>query len=206
MNISDLTNRDDWALALDKRDICPRDLMCNLVGNNYEFLWHPLGFAMCRVARWEAVSFRIHVWPNHSGYQQNPSWLIHDHLFHLKSWVISGEIENQEYSVQHVGQDHAIYEAVYDGDKSILNKTNKKCSKILSEKSVYVAGDFYEVPSGIFHESRSLSKRTALTICETFDEERRPPRVLGNVDGALSYTYRRRHATKDELYELVQEI
>lgn len=206
MNAGDFKDKDAWAIALKKNDICPKELMDNLLAEDCEFLWHPLGFAMCRVARWGDMSLRIHVWPNHSNYRQAPSWLTHDHIFHLKSWVISGEIENQEYAIQHDGRDCAIYEAMYDGDKSILNNTNVYCSKKLSKKSVYSSGDYYEVKSGVFHESCSLSSRTALTVCETLDEATRPPRVLGSIDGSSSYTYKRRRATKDEIFELAKEI
>lgn len=205
MNLGSLSNT-DWAKALNNREICPHDLIEGLLDKNHEFLWHPLGFVMCRVARWEGVSLRVHVWPSHRGYQQTPAWLIHDHLFHLKSWVISGEIENQEYAIEHNGQDHAIYEAQYDGDKSILNKTNIYCSKRLTKKSVYNAGSVYEVSSGVFHESQSLSNRTTLTVCETLDEVARRPRVLGSVEGLSSYTYHRKLATKDEICELTKRI
>ncbi len=206
MNISGLISRDEWTNTLNAGDICPGNLITSLLDNNYEFFWHPLGFAICKVARWNRVSLRIHVWPNHSGYQQDPSWLIHDHLFHLKSWVLSGEIENREYLLDFTGIDHTIYEAQYDGNKSILNKTSTYCSKTILHKSVYSKGDIYEVKSGVFHESRSLSKKVALTICETVDEKVRPPRILGRVDGLLSYVYTRRRATKEEILKLVKEI
>lgn len=205
MNLSNLSNS-EWTNALENNEICPYELIQGLIDNNYEFLWHPLGFVMCRVARWGDLSLRIHIWPSHTGYQQTPALLIHDHLFHLKSWVISGEVENKEYEIDHNGKDHAIYEARYDGDKSILNKTNIYCSKRQTEKSICSAGSSYEVSSGVFHESQSLSNRTTLTVCETLDEIARPPRVLGCVDGLFSYTYHRKQATKDEIYELTKEI
>lgn len=205
MNVSSLSNV-DWVEALNNHEVCPHDLIESIIENNYQFVWHPLGFAMCRVARWEGVSLRVHVWPNHTGFQQTPAWLIHDHLFHLKSWVICGEIENQEYTIELNGQDHAIYEARYEGEHSILKKTNIYCTKIINKKSVYPKGSVYEVPSGVFHESQPLSNRTTVTVCQTLDEATASPRVLGSIEGLLSYAYQRKHVTNDEICELARKI
>lgn len=205
MNIHSLTNA-DWIEALNNHKICPRNLIKSLLEEGYKFIWHPLGFVMCRVARWESASIRVHIWPNHRGYQQNPAWLIHDHLFHLKSWVLSGKIENQEYVIKTNGKGHVIYEARYDGDRSILNKTNVYCSKSINKKSVHSKGSVYEVPSGVFHESRSLSNKTTVTVCETFDEIAAPPKILGSIDGLLSYTYQRKQASKNEICDLIRKI
>ncbi|MCG7569549.1 MULTISPECIES: hypothetical protein [Pseudoalteromonas] len=205
MNFSNLSNS-GWNNALKNNEICPYELIEVLLDNKHEFLWHPLGFVMCRVARWGNLSLRVHIWPSHKGYQQTPVLLIHDHLFHLKSWVVSGEVENKEYAIEHHGKDHAIYEASYNGDKSILEKTNTYCSKRLTKKSIYRAGSSYEVSSGVFHQSESLSNRTTLTVCETLDEIARPPRVLGCAEGLFSYTYHREQATKDEICELAKKI
>lgn len=206
MNLDDISDKNAWATVLDNNDICPKELMTNLIALNCEFLWHPLGFAMCRVAKWGRVSMRVHLWPNHSNFRQNPSWLIHDHVFNLKSWVISGEIENQEYSVEYGERGHAIYEVKYDSSKSILKKTNLCCSRKLSKVSVYSRGECYEVNSGVFHESRSLSDRTVLTVCKTLDEATRAPRVLGDMSGLESYTFLRRRVDEDEIIALAKAI
>lgn len=205
MNILSLKNT-DWVEALNNQEICPNDLIESLLEESHNFIWHPLGFVMCRVARWESRSLRVHIWPNHKGHQQTPAWMIHDHLFHLKSWVLSGEIENKEYVIDVNGKEHLIYEARYDGDRSILNRTNIFCSKSINKKSVYSKGSVYEVPAGIFHESQSLSNKTTVTVCETYDEFSGPPKILGSVDGLLSYTYERRHVTKNEMNELIKKI
>lgn len=205
MNIQSLTHA-DWMTALNDHEICPHDLIESLIEENCKFLWHPLGFVMCKVVRWESTSLRVHIWPNDTNYQQTPAWLIHDHLFHLKSWVLSGEIENKEYLIDINGTGNVIYEAQYDGDCSILNRTNIFCSRSLNKKAVYSKGTVYEVPSGIFHESRSLSKKTTVTVCETYDEVAAPPKILGSVDGALSYTYERRNVTERQMLELIRNI
>src|SRR5690554_247700 len=131
MNIRSLTHA-NWIEALSNRNVCPYDLIESLLEEGYKFMWHPLGFAMCRVARRGKASIRVHVWPSHNRYQQTPAWLIHDHLFHLKSWVLAGEIKNQEYMIKPNGKDHVIYEARYEGDCSTLNKTETYCSKFLT--------------------------------------------------------------------------
>ncbi|MTI52175.1 MAG: hypothetical protein FH757_11160 [Alcanivorax sp.] len=205
MNGSNFSNS-EWTNSLNNNEICPHELIERLLDKKHEFLWHPLGFLMCRVSRQGDLSLRVHIWPGHKGYQQTPALLIHDHLFHLKSWVISGEVENKEYAVENNGKDHAIYEARYDGDKSVLKKTNVYCSKRLTKKAICRAGSSYEVSSGVFHESQSLSNRTTLTVCETLDEIAGPPRVLGSVEGLLSYNYHRKLATKDEIFELTKKI
>src|SRR5690606_31223069 len=96
---------------LNNHEIYPGDLIESIIEDGSELVWHPLGFVMCRVARWGSRSLRVHIWPNHNGHQQIPAWMIHDHLFHLKSWVLSGEIENTEYVIDVGGKEHLIYEA-----------------------------------------------------------------------------------------------
>lgn len=206
MSFDRLRSVQSWLLELNQRNLDAYSLTSWLIEEGYEFIWHPLGFAMCRIGKWDSVSLRAHVWPADLGNQQKPAWLIHDHRFHLTSWVLSGGIENKEYDIDPSGSDHVIYSASYDLDRSILNRTNISCSKELVRNESFREGQVYEVNSGVFHDSVSQPQCSSFTICKTVDELDSHPRVLGERHGQHSYTFFRRQVSMSELRKLLSEI
>lgn len=206
MNLANIESPELWSAELDSRNIGGADFLKALASSSYSFFWHPLGFVMCKLANKGPTSLRVHVWPNSLENQQQPAWLIHDHLFSLKSWVLAGEIENREYSVDFSGLDHAIYETRYEEGNSLLQKSTQYCSKKLERTIVVNEGETYKVKSGVFHQSLSLSDRVSLTVCETNDDLARAPRVLGSSGGEYLYSYRRRAVTRSEINDLIKRI
>ncbi|WP_157955160.1 hypothetical protein [Halomonas denitrificans] len=206
MNFRDLKDIDSWSLKLDQGVVGAHGLFSWLIEERFEFSWHPLGFAMCRIAKWGPVSLRVHIWPVEMENQQKPAWLIHDHRFHLTSWVLAGSLENREYQIDYSGSDFAIYNANYSGDKSLLNKTSASCSKKLTRKIILGKGEVYEVNSGVFHESLPRSNCSTFTICRTIDELDSKPKVLGERKGKRTYAFCRRQVEMLELRELLSGI
>ena len=92
-----ILNHNDWVSALNNNKLSAFDVIQLGRDKGASFIWHPLGFILCKLSEEGERKIRLHIWPNNNDRMQNPAWLIHDHLFHLKSWVIAGKIENTEY-------------------------------------------------------------------------------------------------------------
>ncbi len=199
-------SHDDWVSALSKNEISARDIV--LLGKKYgaEFVWHPLGFILCKLSEEGRKKIRLHIWPSSNERVQKPVWLIHDHLFDLKSWVLSGAIENTEYEVTNSSPNFSVYQASYDQDKSILHRTVKKICIREKSKSVVRTGGIYKVASGVLHQSISLSESTSLTVCETIDCLNKTPIIAGDISGLDTYSYTRAVVHDSDLYSIIEEI
>jgi hypothetical protein len=196
----------EWVSALEQNQLSVFDIVEYANQSGAKFMWHPLGFVFCKTSEEENKKIRIHIWPNNNDRMQNPSWLIHDHLFDLKSWVISGEIENTEYSIIDGIPNCKFYDATYEGSKSILSETSRSvCIKTRSIELVK-SGEIYRVPYGRLHKSISLSNLTSFTVCETIDKLNTPPRIVGEIDGHERYTYERSLVQENDLIDLLDKI
>ena len=196
----------DWISALNNNELSVVDIIEAGMKFGQKFSWHPLGFILCKLSEEREKKIRIHIWPNDNDRVQNPAWLIHDHLFDLKSWVISGEIENTEYWIKDEIPNYCLYEAKYENDSSILCRTNKKVYISLKSKTLVRSGEVYEVPSDVLHQSLSVSKAASLTVCETIDKLGRSPIIAGDIDGLDFYTYERSEVTENELQDVISKI
>ena len=111
---------------LEQNNISLSEIKKELVTSNIEFIWHPLGFIMGTLITEKEMRLRIHIWSKKYSKPQEPYWNIHTHIFHLKSWIISGSILNTLYEIEEVNEsENCIYEVHYNDNKSILKKSNK---------------------------------------------------------------------------------
>lgn len=199
-------NHEDWISALSNNELSASDIIRYGIISRSEFIWHPLGFIFCKLSEEGLRKIRLHIWPSNNDRMQNPAWLIHDHLFELKSWVIAGEIENTEYSVTDGEPNYTIYNAKYENNKSVLYKTDKNLCLNISHKAAVIFGDTYRVPFGVFHQSISISKTTSLTVCETIDQLNRSPMVAGDMHGLGVYSYIRSKVDRKDLDSIIEKI
>lgn len=73
-------------------------LIRNLLHNPYGVRWTVQGFGMLRCYFEEDKRFRLNVW--HSALAVKNVSTIHDHPWHLRSYIIAGEMRNTRYDVQ----------------------------------------------------------------------------------------------------------
>ena len=205
MNIK-LLNHEKWAAELDAGNINARELFQYVIKNDYKFVWHPLGFIMCKLSDEGTRKIRLHIWPGNKRKIQNPAWLIHDHLFDLKSWVLVGKIQNQEFEPLYSEPSKRIYFASYKGEKSVLERSDKTVSLVERKVEIIRAGQIYGISAGVFHKSSTVNDCTAITVCETIDKLNRKPMVIGENDGKEMYTYTRSMVTKEDLLNFIKEI
>ncbi|MBU3007816.1 hypothetical protein [Cobetia amphilecti] len=195
-----------FSAELDSASIRPRELLLWMISNNLQFSWHPLGFAVCKLLTEGNISLRVHLWPNHTNYQQLPYFPIHDHLFELKSWVLSGAIENYEYNIDCDGDEYSIYDVSYNDKISTVKKSEHRCSLALVNRAVFFEGSSYNVSARTFHKSSSVYDGVSLTVCQTENMATTPPRVLGYKNGGAQYSYNRIIVEQSEIKRLIELI
>src|SRR5690242_13200819 len=122
-----------------------------LIGGSYDCLLHPLGFYFIRLAQSERSSFRLHYWrPNdRDGSAITP---YHDHVWHLRSCVLIGELENVLFDVQEdTSGDYTISQIrQVNGVDEVVPGTVRVSMHITSRKR-HGRGEFYEVAPRSFH-------------------------------------------------------
>ncbi len=204
--MKNLLNHNDWISALNNNELSAFDIIQVGIDKGANFIWHPLGFILCKLSEEGEKKIRLHIWPNNNDRMQKPAWLIHDHLFNLKSWVVAGRIENIEYSVEEGTPNFRVYHARYEEDSSVLYRTDKKI--FITEKIKYLvsAGERYSVPSGMLHQSVSVSETTSVTVCETIDQPSIIPSIAGDISGADKYSYTRVKVDESDFQSIIAKI
>ena len=204
--MKNLLNHNDWVSALNNNELSAFDIIQVGIDKGASFIWHPLGFILCKLSEEGEKKIRLHIWPNNNDRMQKPAWLIHDHLFNLKSWVVAGRIENIEYSVEEGTPNFRVYHARYEEDGSVLYRTDKKV--FITEKIRYLVstGERYSVPSGMFHQSVSVSATTSVTVCETIDQPSIIPSIAGDISGANKYSYLRVKVDETNFQSIIAKI
>lgn len=192
--------------ACDKSDLNAKEVCNWALTNNIPFVWHPLGFVMATIINEGNEKIRLHLWSNSFQNAQKPTWLIHDHLFDLTSWVLSGEIENTEFKQGNNSLTHRHYSVSYDKDGSILTKLDSGLSLSVERKDIMKKNESYAIKSGILHQSISTSKNTTVTVCHTVDVRDESPLVAGDLYGDFKYQYKRKTVTPSDLSKIVAEI
>jgi len=171
--------------------------------NSLPFIWHPLGFIVCKIASNNDQNLRLHIWPKNGGKEQEPCWLIHNHIFSFQSWVLNGKVENIEYRLDYNNSEYCIYEASYSKNRSLLSKTNIEVSIHETQRYIVQRGDKYNISASVFHESKSVGNDIAVTVLHTIDSSKNNPRVIGDITGKENYRYERQQLTKEEIrYEI----
>jgi hypothetical protein len=136
---------------------------------------------------------------------QEPAWLVHRHPWPLTSLVVRGAIRDERYSVaDDPGGGASLYEAVYDGDQSVLRAVGRcvTCNAVTSD--VLHTGDIYEVPVDAFHASEA--ERPSVTIAESGPPIDRSPQVVGAAYDEDVVRYRRRELAATELAAVLSEV
>jgi len=192
---------------LDRKDISVKELIEISIINNCKFYWHPLGFIMSKLIQEGDLALRFHIWPKYGGKMQIPTWLIHDHIFHMNSWVISGSIINHEYAVENVpASNHVLYEVEYEGYYSKLIRTDDSILIKTIRSQAVQAGDLYEIPAGTLHKSESIIGESSVTVVLTENKLTRSPKVVGDDDGKSYYLYSRNEVDDKSLNEILGSL
>lgn len=170
------------------------------------FSWHPLGFIMCKLLERDGTNIRLHIWPPDGGRVQEPRWMIHDHIFHLRSWVLKGTVFNREYEADADGDEFSLYEASYVDNKSVLTRRQERIGLIPKSAYEIRSGGCYSISAGILHESELVGEDVGVTVLLTEESKQRTPLVVGSLNGKDKYEYSRESVSKEELRRLLEAI
>lgn len=204
--IKDITIK-NFCEKLNRGEITSTNLLNEIRESKLDFFWHPLGFVLGTYLSHDKEKIRIHIWPKEGSQQQKPYWNIHNHVFHLTSWVLEGEITNQEYRIINDQKpDKCIYKVSYQGSESCLLKTKQEISIVQEKKEINCKGGVYRIGTNIFHHSMRTSVNSALTIVLSIKEELNSPLVIGDIHAKQEYRYSRVAVDSNYLNNLINEF
>ena len=167
-------------------------------------LWHPLGFVSCVVDEYPGLYVRrVHYWPPGERRVKNPDWPIHTHSYDLESLVLSGNVRDTQYRVS-PGDQWCVYSVNYYQGGSEIVRTSECVSAIVEVDALRHAGERYQVPRGVFHQSQVAHDQAAVTVVLLSNHGADAPKVLGTRQ-AEKYPYNRIAFDPSLCWEAVQE-
>lgn len=196
----------EFVELLEKKELSLTDILNLREELKKPFKRHPLGFYACTLLEENSRKIRLHYWDLSTSKElQSSELMIHDHIFDFKSWILSGSIENIEYTIDEKGQVYYLYSTLYDRDFSILNKTAESIK--ISEKNVqvYEKGKSYQMKSAVLHKTRAMEDKT-FTVLYTQDKEIENPRVLASGSSENKIVYERKEIKELEIKEKLNTI
>ncbi|WP_353172492.1 hypothetical protein [Acinetobacter rudis] len=174
---------------------------------NRPFTRHPLGFYSCTLLEEQPFKIRLHYWnPLVTNDLQSSELMIHDHIFNFKSWIMSGSIENIEYTKDDEGSEYSIYSGFYEKEYSILRKTPDFIKIREKNTQILKKGESYEMLAGILHKTRSLESAT-FTVLLTEDTNLNKPLVLGSKEiRDAEYIYKRSEVNEADISKILAPL
>jgi len=114
---------------------------------------------------------RLHIWDDslneYINSETRNNFNVHSHAFHAQSWILTGTISNERYSVvkSSQNQEHSLFKIEYN---KTLNKVNKHTSNAVNtnndfiltriSEEKYFRSSTYQISAGHYHKGATLSK------------------------------------------------
>lgn len=164
-----------------------KDLKKHLKQNrkHIDFNWHPLGFVHSKLSYIPNIGdLRLHIWLEGDRKTQLPHMPIHDHIFNVNSFILTGNVKNHIYDLGNEnGHLYRTYKAQYNNKGSLLMPTEELSTCSLKSSTKHSKGDFYIVEKGTFHETTVDDGEFAATlVVVTEKDETKQPKILGPVN------------------------
>ena len=188
-----------------------KNLIAVLIESNdsYSPNWHALGFVHCKLATFSYGTLRLHIWPPQERHSQEQQHKIHDHIFSLTSYVLSGSINNEIYSIQGAQKNVAstqCYNVNYIKGGAKIRATEQYYNETQLSKSLVEEGEHYNVLSGVLHQSTVPESTFVVTIVATYDHKVSAPRLLGSINGPESFIREQISYDKKKWIKLLRNI
>lgn len=163
---------------------------------------------------------RLHIWDNslskyiNSGVCEN--FAIHSHSFFVKSWIITGKIVNESYSVRETFEktNFSIFKIEYN---KTLNEVNQHTSSAVNTNTFvdlkkistdeYITKQTYEIDEGKYHKAISLGENglSATFFCfKTKNNSIVQSNVTGPSKIDSSEINRKMHINPNDLIKLIE--
>lgn len=168
---------------------------------------HPLGFFHAASEVRIGLRIRLHIWP--------PTWTIpmdqrtgeiHDHIFELNSFVLTGEVQNEIFQEDvDASSTHNLMDVSYADHKSLLVDKREQVALSTESKRTYVSGQIYRMPSGKLHRTSALGSPTVTLVLADSSSSSLPARVAVPLGQTPPPPFSRRPLNTEE-YGIVREI
>ena len=140
---------------------------------------HPLGFFLFRVWTTDAVTLRLHYWPAKLRPQPVALTPIHDHVWHLRSRVLLGQLTNIVVEVEDQRSGEYDLGVITQIDRQdAVSPTDRRVAIRREIRSIHAAGDYYELVPGIFHFTEVPDNNATATIVRSEVMQSGGPRTL----------------------------
>lgn len=171
-------------------------------------VWHPTGFVVLVLHRDDRGALRLHLWPAGAREQGRPCWPVHDHCWHLRSYVLCGVVRSHGFRViDDAGGDSILYAVDYArGRSSALCRSPRRVSVRPLPPRRVDAGARYEVEAGAFHASRVAQGAFAATLVVTRPTARPRPWVVGPGDGPARVSVERPVAEPRRVGQMLERV
>jgi hypothetical protein len=185
-----------------------RELLQGLVEDPPAAAWHPTGFLVLTLLRRDDGALRLHLWPPGVRELGTPCWPVHDHVWHLRSHVLCGEVESRSYEVtDDDGGDAVLYAVGYgEGRSSCMRRSERRVRVRARAPQRVAAGQRYEIAAGDFHASTVAVGDFAVTLVATRATARPWPWVVGGLDAPAVVQVERQLADPAWVRTLLQRI
>lgn len=197
---------EEYLRHLTADEVKAREAIERALGSGCIFRRHPLGFISTVIAKDDLRNLRLHIWPRGRSIRQQPYFGIHNHTFHLHSWVLAGAVTNLTYNLLSNRQEKRLYSVAYDDLHSCLHSTSTLVGIELEQTTSYNVGENYTLEAGVFHESRILHDMLTVTCVLATGSHCGAPKVVGPVAGSRCYEYARSPVETEQIVRLLSEI
>lgn len=165
---------------------------------------HPNGFLQLDLGLHDT---RLHIWHPDLP-KQTVRTSIHDHVFHMRSTVELGTLEQVRYSytLEHCGEpSDEIYMARYtDKSESTLQPTGVLIAQTRVGSTIVEKGETYQQPPFTFHDSVPATS-VVMTIMEKIYRSSGEPRVIVPLGEEPDNSFSRLDADEDFLWDIIYE-
>jgi hypothetical protein len=144
--------------------------------------WHPLGFVVFKLPDNSQRALRLHLWPREGLRPAEPLWPIHNHIFDVNSFVVSGKVTNKVYRIlPNANGRHRLYQVSYSSAGTILSPTPDIVESIEQTRDVFKQDSCYMVERNIFHSTFSEPGQFTATLVLTDKTDRSAkPLIVGD--------------------------
>ncbi|HZN77952.1 MAG TPA: hypothetical protein VFC00_40595 [Micromonosporaceae bacterium] len=169
---------------------------------------HPLGFICFPVERREIDGVCVHLWDAELVTGTPPTTsLVHAHSWDLVSFVLFGEVYNEEV---HVADDHVepmsrVFEVRSSGDIDELWATPRLVRETTRATHIHPGGASYTLPAGSFHTTMVQPGQAAATIALGSNRLGSRDLSLGPVDGT-THRIRRLRCDQQETIKAARTV
>ncbi len=150
---------------------------------------HPLGMVVVRF-QCENFTIRVHVWSTRTLTFRDEFAQVHDHVWHLESHVLAGQIHNHVFDLVDAPDGEQIWLHDYNRDEII--KSDRRVGLRCRYNEALTAGGSYALRAGTVH-STSVAPGT-ITLVKSIPAGLPVARIIGASEGA-----RQRSAGRDSV-------